>query len=171
MSANLEAKKQIVKEIKEKIKSAKSVAFVDYRGLTVDKDSVMRKSFYENDCEYKVYKNRLMLRALSDLNITGCDKYLEGTTAVAFGFKDEVSAPKILVDTIEKNNIMEIKFGIVDGKVIDSKQVEALAKLPSKETLLAMLLGLLKAPARNLAYVLNAPIGAMVRGLNAITQK
>lgn len=171
MSANLEAKKLIVEEIKQKISSAKSITFIDYLGLTVDADYKMRKQIRENGAEYKVYKNRLMLRALNELGITGCEKFLEGNTAVAFSNNDEVSAPKILVDTINETKKMQIKFGIVDGKVIDATAVEALAKLPSKETLLAMLLGLLKAPARNLACVLNAPASAMVRGLNAIAQK
>ena len=142
MSTNLEAKKLIVEEIKSKIAGAKSVAFVDYRGLTVKEDFKMRKAFREAGAEYKVYKNRLMLRALNDLGITGCDSYLEGTTAVAFSNSDEVSAPKILVDTIKETQKMQVKFGILDGKAIDANAVEALAKLPSKETLVAMLLGL-----------------------------
>ncbi|MBR4407606.1 MAG: 50S ribosomal protein L10 [Clostridia bacterium] len=171
MSANLEAKKLIVEEIKQKISNAKSIAFVDYRGLTVDADYKMRKAFRENGSEYKVYKNRLMLRALNDLGITGCDKFLEGTTAVAFSNEDEVSMPKILMQTIEETKKLEIKFGILDGKVVDKEAVEALAKLPSKETLLAMLLGLLKAPIRNLAYVLNEPTCSMARAIKSIAEK
>ena len=171
MSANLEAKKLIVEEIKQKISAAKSVAFVDYRGLTVETDVKMRKTLRENGAEYKVYKNRLMLRALNDLGITGCEKFLEGTTAVAFSYDDEVSAPKILLNTIEEKKIMQFKFGVVDGKVLDAEGVKALATLPPKETLLAMLLGLLKAPARNLACVLNAPISALARGLKAVSEK
>ena len=171
MSANLEAKKLIVEEIKQKISAAKSVAFVDYRGLTVDTDVKMRKTLRENGAEYKVYKNRLMLRALNDLGITGCEKFLEGTTAVAFSYDDEVSAPKILLNTIEEKKIMQFKFGVVDGKVLDADGVKAHATLPPKETLLAMLLGLLKAPARNLACVLNAPISALARGLKAVSEK
>ena len=171
MSANLEAKKLIVEEIKQKIQSAKSIAFVDYRGLTVETDVKMRKELRENGAEYKVYKNRLMLRALNELGITGCDKYLEGTTAVAFSYNDEVSAPKILNKTIEQAKVMQLKFGVVDGKIIDAEGVKELATLPPKETLLAMLLGLLKAPARNLACVLNAPISALARGLKAVAEK
>ena len=131
----------------------------------------MRKTLRENGAEYKVYKNRLMLRALNDLGITGCEKFLEGTTAVAFSYDDEVSAPKILLNTIEEKKIMQFKFGVVDGKVLDADGVKALATLPPKETLLAMLLGLLKAPARNLACVLNAPISALARGLKAVSEK
>ena len=171
MSANLEAKKVLVEEIKNKIQGAKSIAFVDYRGLTAQEDTKMRKAFREAGADYRVYKNRLMLRALNDLGITGCEKFLEGTTAVAFSYDDEVSAPKILLNTIEEKKIMQFKFGVVDGKVLDAEGVKALATLPPKETLLAMLLGLLKAPARNLACVLNAPISALARGLKAVSEK
>lgn len=160
MSANLEAKKLIVEEIKQKISNAKSVAFVDYRGLTVGTDVKMRKALREIGAEYKVYKNRLMLRALNELGITGCDKFLEGTTAVAFSNNDEVSGLKVVADTIDQAKVMEFKFGVVDGKVVDAEYVKTLAKLPSKETLLAMLLGMLK-----------APIGALARGLDAVAKK
>ena len=155
MSANLEAKKLIVEEIKQKISNAKSIAFVDYRGLTVDADYKMRKAFRENGSEYKVYKNRLMLRALNDLGITGCEKFLEGTTAVAFSNKDEVSMPKVLMQTIEETKKLEIKFGVLDGKVVGKEAVEALAKLPSKETLIGMLAGALLGNISKLAVALN----------------
>ncbi|MDD4815669.1 MAG: 50S ribosomal protein L10 [Clostridia bacterium] len=171
MSTNLEAKKVVVEEIKNKIKSAKSVAFVDYHGLTVDVDFKMRKAFRENGSEYKVYKNRLILRALNDLGITGCDKFLEGNTAVAFSNTDETSAPKIVMETVVSSKKMQVKFGVIDGKVIGATEVEALAKLPSKETLIAMLLGTLQAPARNMVYVLSAPARGLAVAMNAIATK
>ena len=171
MSANFEAKKALVEEIKNKIQSAKSIAFVDYRGLTASEDTKLRKTFREAGADYKVYKNRLMIKALEQLGITGCEKFLEGTTAVAFSNADEVSAPRIIVDTIKDTKKMEIKFGILNGSVVDSKAVEALAKLPSKEVLIAQLLGMLKAPATNLARVLNAPTQGLAVALNAVAQK
>ena len=171
MSASQEARKELSKAIKEKIQNSKSVVFVSSVGLTVAEDTELRNEIRKNDVEYKVYKNRLMLRALNELGITGCESYLEGTTAVAFSYDDEVSAPKILNKTIEEAKVMQLKFGVVDGKVIDAEGVKALATLPPKETLLAMLLGLLKAPARNLACVLNAPISALARGLKAVAEK
>lgn len=155
MSTNLEAKKLIVEEIKNKISSAKSVAFVDYCGLTVDKDFAMRKQFRENGSEYKVYKNRLMLRALNDLGLTGCDKYFEGNTAVAFSNNDEVSGPKILIETAKEATNLKVKFGILDGKVVDGSVVEKIAKIPSKEVLIAQLLSVINGPIRNLAVALD----------------
>lgn len=171
MSANFEAKKVLVEQIKEKISKAKSLTFVDYRGITVDVDTEMRSAFRKAGAEYRVYKNRLMLRALNELGITGADKLLEGTTAVAFSYNDEVSAAKIASDLIEKNQKIQIKFGVLSGKLIDAGEVDKLAKLPSKEVLVAKLLGVLSAPATNLVYVLSAPTRGLACALKAIAEK
>lgn len=156
MSANLEAKKVIVEEIKNKISNAISLTFVDYRGLTVEEDTKMRKELREAGVEYKVYKNRLLLKALEELGMTGYEDILEGTTAVAFGMKDEVSAPRIIVETSEKAKKMQVKGGILNGARIDVKMVETLAKIPSKEVLISKLLYLLQSPVRSVAIALNA---------------
>ena len=95
MSANLELKKELVESIKSDLKDAKSIVFVDYRGITVAEDTAMRKEFRENNVKYKVFKNRLLVRALNDLGIEGYDaKMFEGTTAVAFS-TDEVAPAKV----------------------------------------------------------------------------
>ena len=156
MSANLDAKKVLVEEIKEKIKSAKSLTFVDYRGLTAVEDTELRSAFRKAGAEYKVYKNRLLLLALKELGMTGYESILEGTTAVAFGYNDEVTAPKILVDTIKDKKKMQLKGGILNGNQIDVAMVETLASIPSKEVLLTKLLYLLQSPMRGLAVSLNA---------------
>ena len=156
MSANLEAKKVIVEEIKEKINKAVSLTFVDYRGLTVEEDTKMRAELRKANVEYKVYKNRLLLKALEELGLTGYADVLEGTTAVAFGMQDEVSAPRILVKTAEDTKKMTIKCGILNGERIDVKMVEQLAKIPSKEVLISKLLYLLQSPVRSVAIALNA---------------
>ena len=156
MSANLDAKKVVVEEIKEKIKSAKTLTFVDYRGLTAVEDTALRAAFRKANAEYKVYKNRLLLRALEELGMTGYEAILEGTTAVAFGYEDEVSTAKILVDTIKNTKKMQLKGGILDGKQIDVAMVETLAKIPSKEVLITQLLYVLQSPVRGLAIALDA---------------
>lgn len=156
MSANLEAKKVLVEEIKGKINKAVSLTFVDYRGLTVEEDTKMRADLRKAGVEYKVYKNRLLLKALEELGMTGYADILEGTTAVAFGMHDEVSAPKILVDTADKTKKMQIKGGILNGARVDAKMVETLAKIPSKEVLISKLLYLLQSPVRSVAIALNA---------------
>lgn len=171
MSANFEAKKQLVEEIKEKFSKAKTIAFVDYRGITVEEDTAMRRQFRENGCEYKVYKNRLMFKALSDLGIECPENYLEGTTAVALGYEDEVTPAKIVTDTAQKTKKLAIKFGILNGACVSAKDIEALAKLPSKEELIAKLLGTLNNTASSLCRVLSAPTRGLAVALNAIATK
>lgn len=160
MSANLELKKQLVEDIKTELGNAKSIIFVDYRGITVSEDTALRKEFRENGVTYKVLKNRLLTRALDALGITGYDaKMFEGTTAVAYS-TDEVAPARIFCKHSKDLDKMAVKFGIVDGQIKTKEQVEELAKLPSKDVLIAMLLGML-----------NAPISAMARALNAIAEK
>ena len=156
MSANLEAKKVLVEEIKNKIQNAVSLTFVDYRGLTVEDDTKMRRELRASNVEYKVYKNRLLLKALEDLGYTGYNDILEGTTAVAFGMEDEVNAPRILCKVAEDSKKMQIKGGILNGERIDAKMVEQLAKIPSKEVLISKLLYMLQSPVRSVAIALNA---------------
>lgn len=171
MSANFESKKQLVEEIKEKFSKAKTIAFVDYRGITVAEDTALRKKFRAAGCEYKVYKNRLMLKALIDLGIQCPAENLEGTTAVALGYTDEVAPAKIVCDTIKNTKKMAIKFGILNGAIVDANNIEALAKLPSKEELIAKLLGTLNNTASSLCRVLSAPTRGLVVALNAIATK
>lgn len=152
----LEAKKKIVEEIKEKFNNSKSVIFVNYKGINVEQDTKLRKNFRENNVEYKIYKNRLIKIALDELGITNYDaKCLDGTTSVAFG-ADEVGAATVLYKAIKEFNILETKFGIINGEVVDVAQIEALSKIPSKEVLIAQLLGMLNAPVAALARVLDA---------------
>ena len=171
MSANFEAKKVIVEEIKEKLNKAKSVTFVDYNALTVAEDTAMRREFKKNGSEYKVYKNKLLLLALNELGINGAEKYLNGTTAVAFSYDDEVSGAKITCQAAEKTKKLTVKFGLLNGNFVEGKEIEALAKLPSKEVLIAMLLGTLNAPITGLARVCKAPVEGLARALNAIATK
>ncbi len=171
MGANLEAKKLIVEEIKEKFSKAKSIAFIDYRGLTVAQDTALRRKFRKAGCEYKVYKNRLMAKALTDMGIEFPASHFEGTTAVAIGYEDEVAPAKIICDNIKETNKTSIKFGILNGASVDAKTIEALAKLPSKEELIAKLLGTLNNTAASLCRVLSAPTRGLAIALNAIATK
>ena len=100
MNENLQNKANVVAEIKDKLSKAKSVVFVDYQGISVSADTKLRSEFRNNNSDYKVYKNRLMLRALNELGYTGFESYLEGTTSFAFGFEDEVCAPKVLTNNM-----------------------------------------------------------------------
>ncbi len=171
MSSNLEAKKELVGEIKDKISKAKSITFVDFRGVTVEDDTNLRSAFRKAGAEYKVYKNRLVLRALNELGISGMDEYLQGTNAIALGYKDEITPAKLLVEAGNNTKKLEIRCGILGNRVITASEVAELATLPSKEVLIAKLLGMLSSPATNLVSVLSSPVRGLAVALNAIGEK
>ena len=153
---NKVAKQELIEEIKQKVQNAKTVVFVDYRGKTVADDTKMRAEFRKNGAEYRVYKNRLMLRALNELGYTGCESYLEGTTAVAFGYEDELAPAKIVANSKSENCEFPVKFGIYNNKVVDADEIKKLASIPTREVLLAQLVGMLSSPMRGLAVCLKA---------------
>ena len=155
MSANVEAKKQIVEEIKGKITNAKSVVLVNYSGLTVAEDTEFRTAFRKAGVEYKVLKNTLVRKAFNDLGVTSFDADLNGPTAVAFG-KDETSSSKVVMEGIKKFNKMEVKSAYVVGAYMDANGVKALASIPSKEELYAKCAGALQSIIAGLAVALKA---------------
>ncbi|MFA6860426.1 MAG: 50S ribosomal protein L10 [Clostridia bacterium] len=160
MNSNQQAKQVVVEEIKEKIQKSKSLTFVDYKGISVKDDTALRASFRNNGAEYRVYKNRLLGRALTELGITGCEQFLNGTTAVAFGYADEVVSARLAMEGVSKNEKLSIKFGIYDGKIMSVEDVKTLSKIPPKPVLIAQLLSML-----------NAPVSGLARALEAIAKK
>ena len=171
MSANFEAKKVVVEEIKQKIQDAKSVVFVKFNGLTVAQDTELRREFRKNNVEYKVLKNTLIRRAFNDLGVTAFDEDLNGPTSVAFG-ADETGAAKVIVDAVKKyDDKVAIKCAYVEGNKVDEKGVKELAAMPSKEQLVAKMLGSLQAPIANFVGVLSAMPRSLVIALNAIAEK
>ena len=148
-------KQKVVTEIENNIRGAKSIIFMDYAGINVEQVTNLRSKFRKDGVVYKVYKNNLMRIALNNVGITGLDDKLAGTLAVAFSNNDEIAAAKIVSDEKFKD-IMAFKFGVLGTEILDAAGVEQLAKMPSKETLVAQLLGLLQSGARNLATVVNA---------------
>lgn len=161
----------LVEEISSKLAEAKGAVLIDYRGLTVNQDTELRKKLREAGVEYRVYKNTLLSIAAKEQGIEGLDQYLTGPTAIAFGMTDAVTGPKILRDTIKEIKKMEIKGGILDAKVLDAKQVEALADLPSKEQLLAMLVRGMQAPIAGLVNCLQGNIRNLVYVLDAVRKQ
>ena len=157
MSKNMLAKVEVVADIVEKFKAAQSVVVVSYNGLTVDKVTELRKLCREQDVHYCVLKNRLVNRALQELNIAGIENLLEGPNAFVFGNKDVTNAPKIINDFIEKNKLqsLEIKGGLMGTEVMDVAAVKGLAALPSRDELLATLVGCLQSPVSSLVAVLD----------------
>ena len=166
----LEQKKQVVAELSESLKSACIGVIVDYKGITVAEDTKLRKQLRETG-EYKVVKNTLLKLALKDAGIEGLDSVLEGTTAIAISKDDYTGSAKALCDVADKSKTFEIKAGFVDGKVIDAAGVKNLAKLPSKEVLVAQALSGLNAPITGFVTVLNGTMKGLVVALNAIAEK
>ena len=157
MSKNRELKVQVVADIVEKLKGAQSMVVCSYSGLTVEQVTNLRKLCREQEVHYCVLKNRLVLRALQELGINGLDHLLEGPNAFVFSTKDVTNAPKIVNDFIEKNKLtsLEIKGGLMGTEVLDAAGVKALAALPSREELLATMVGCLVSPVSSLVAVLD----------------
>jgi large subunit ribosomal protein L10 len=149
-------KQQTVTDIASKLRDSKSTVIVDYRGLNVTQVTELRKQLRDSGVEFKVYKNSLARRATEQTEMTDLDAYLVGPTAIAFSSDDVVAPAKILSDFAKKNDALEIKAGIVEGKVVDVSEIKALADLPSREGLLSMLLSVLQAPMRNFALATKA---------------
>lgn len=167
----LQAKAQIVEEIKEKISSSQSMVLVDYRGLNVAQLTELRKRYRDAGVDYKVYKNTMMRFAFKELGLEEFNEYLKGPSAVAFGINDPVSAAKISTEFAKTNDKLEIKAGIVDGKVISAEGVKNLAELPPREVLIAQVLGGFNAPIQGFANVLQGTIRGLAIALNAIAEK
>lgn len=156
MSKHLEGKVAAVAEIKEKLEKAQSVVFYDYRGLTVEQVTGLRKKCREAGVEYIVLKNSLVELAAKELGIEGLEQYLKGPTAVAFGMTDIAAPAKILSDYAKEIKKTEVKAGIVEKNVVDAKGVEALANLPSREVLIARIMGSMMSSVSKFVYCVEA---------------
>ncbi|MEK4883248.1 50S ribosomal protein L10 [Bacillus sp. FSL W8-0223] len=156
MSTAIEKKKQIVEEITEKFKNSVSTIVVDYRGLNVAEITELRKQLREAGVEFKVYKNTLTRRAAEAAELTEINDVLTGPNAIAFSNDDVVAPAKILNNFAKENEALEIKAGVIEGKVVSLDEIKALAELPSREGLLSMLLSVLQAPIRNFALAAKA---------------
>ena len=153
--AKVELKKPIVDEISTAIKDAQSVVVVDYRGLTVEQDTRLRKSLREAGVTYKVYKNTFLNFAFKGTEFEGLAPYLEGPTAVAVSATDATAPARLIAEFAKTADKLEIKAGVVEGKVYDAKGMAAIASIPSREVLLSRLLGSMKSPITNFARVMN----------------
>ena len=157
MNNNRSLKEAKVAEIKEKLEKANSVVLSQYQGLTVEEDTVLRKNLREAGVEYKVYKNTLVRRAAKEVGIEQFnDELLVGTNAIAFGYDDPVAPARILKGFMDSHPKMKLKMGIVEGAFYDESKIVEMANIPSREVLIAKLLGSLKAPVSNFAYLIDA---------------
>ena len=153
--AKVELKQPIVAEISEAIKDAQSVVLVDYRGLTVEQDTNLRKQLREAGVTYKVYKNTMMNFAFKGTDFEGLAPYLEGPSAVAISTTDATAPARILAKFAKDAKALEIKAGVVEGLVYDAAGMQTIAQIPSREELISKLLGSLQSPITNFARVMN----------------
>ena len=156
--SNLDAKKQVVEEIKAKIQASKSVVLADYNKLTVLEVTALRNKFKEANCEYKVYKNTLVRRAFNELGVTDFDNDLNGTTATVFS-ADETSGAAVFAKAVKENPALTDKIvpkcAYLEEKYLDKAAVKELSAIPSKEVLIAKMLGCLQSSISKFVYVLD----------------
>ena len=153
--AKVELKQPIVAEISEVIKDAQSVVLVDYRGLTVEEDTALRKQLREAGVNYKVYKNTLMNFAFKGTDFEALAPYLNGPSAIAVSTEDATAPARVLAEFAKKAKNLEIKAGVVEGTFYDAKGMLAVAEIPSRDVLISKLLGSLQSPMANFARVIN----------------
>ena len=173
MNEIMSKKQAVVAELKDQLTSAKGVVLTGYKGLTVAQDTALRREFREAGVTYHVVKNTMLRLAAQEAGIEGLADHLEGTTAFAFSAEDAVAPAKVICGFIKKNKLDEsgvltIKVGMVEGQVIDAKEVNALATLPSREELIAKMLGSMNAPISNTVNVLQGVIRNAVYVLDAV---
>ncbi|MBQ8815893.1 MAG: 50S ribosomal protein L10 [Lachnospiraceae bacterium] len=152
--AKVELKQPIVAEISEVIKDAQSVVLVDYRGLTVEEDTALRKQLREAGVNYKVYKNTLMNFAFKGTDFESLAPYLNGPSAIAVSTDDATAPARVIAEFAKKAKNLEIKAGVVEGDLYDAKGMEAIAAIPSRDVLISKLLGSLQSPISNFARVI-----------------
>ena len=153
--AKVEIKKPIVDEIKGYVEKASAAVLVDYRGLTVEEDTALRKALREAGVVYKVYKNTFLKRAFAGTDFEQLGQVLEGPTAVAFSDSDATAPGRVLSDFMKTAPALEFKAGVIEGTYYDAAGMEVIAKIPSKDVLISRLLGSMKSPITNFARVLN----------------
>ena len=156
MSANLEAKKIVVEEIKEKFSKAQSAVVVDYLGLTVEEATELRNRMRQAGVDYKIYKNTLVSFAVEGTEFEGLKEVLKGPSAFAFGYDDAVAPARVLNGFIKEFKKVEFKAGVVEGVVYDQEGIKAVASLPSREELIAKFLGSIQSPVSSFARVVKA---------------
>lgn len=154
--AKIEQKQVIINEIKDKLSEAQSAVLLDYRGLTVEQDTELRKKLREGNVEYKVYKNTMLNFAIEGTDMEPLKEFLAGPTAIAISYDDPTTGPRILNEVAEKYKALEFKAGVVESRLYDEAGIKKVAKIPPKDQLLSTLLGSFKSPMASFARVINA---------------
>jgi len=170
-AVKISARRQVriaeVEELKAKLRGARGFILTDYRGLTVAEITELRRELRKVLVEYRVVKNTLASLATQELGMEELQPYLAGPTAVAIGYGDLVAATKVLSTFAKNTPALQIKAGLVDGRVLQKEEVVAIADLPSREVLRARIVGALQAPLTTLMGLLTAPLRELVYVLEA----
>ena len=153
--AKVELKQPVVAEIAELFNGAKSAVVVDYRGLTVEQDTALRKKLREADVTYKVYKNTMIRFAAKGTEFEALEPHLEGPTALAVSKSDATAPARVLAEFAKTAEKLELKGGVVEGNAYDAAGIMEIAKIPGREALISRLLGSMQSPITNMARVLN----------------
>ena len=164
-------KEQKIAHIKESAQKAKVAIVTNYKGLSVEEITNLRRALQKAGADYTVTKNTLAKRAMKGTDFEGLADAMKESTAIAFGFEDEVSAAKVVAKFIKETKKAEVICGALDGQLLDAKQVEALAKTPSKEELYAKMLGCVNSPATGIVGSVNAVMSSLVRAIDAVAKK
>jgi len=160
-----------VELITESMQAAQSLVMADYSGLTVAQMSEFRNKCREKNVTCRVVKNKLAHRAADGAGIEGIKDHLKGPIAMIFGLESQIDAAKIAVDFAKDNEAMEIRGGMVDGTYLDADEVVALSKVPSREELIAKMMGSINSPAGGLAMVLNGVVAGLTRAIDAVAKQ
>ena len=164
-------KQEKLDEIKSKIEKAKVAIVTEYRGLTVEEITDLRRELQKNNGDYMVTKNTLAKLAVKGTEYEVLTDLFKGPIAIAFGFEDQVAPAKVLVDFVKKVKKGEIMGAALDGQIFDAKETKKLAELPSKEELYAKLLGSINSPASGIVGSMNAVMSSLVRAIDAVAKQ
>ncbi len=165
-----EAKQKTVTELAEVLKARPAVVLTDFRGLDVASLTELRRRLREAGVRYRVVKNTLLARACQEAQVEGLDRFLEGPTAVALS-EDPVLPARVLVQFARENKALQLKGGLIEGRVMEAGAIQALAELPPREVLLARVAGGIRGPLAGLVYVLQAPISKLAATLDALRKQ
>ena len=169
--ATKEFKNNKIEYYKKQFENAKVAIVADYRGLTVEEITELRRGLQAKDADLTVTKNTLAKVATKDTSFEAIADLMQGPTAVAFGYGDEVGAAKILAKFIKENKKGEILGAVLDGKVLNADEAKKLASMPSREEIYAKILGSINSPISGIVYSVNGVMSALVRAIDAVAKQ
>lgn len=171
MATTRQQKEVTLQELKDKFGRAKSVAFGQYAGMTMEQLSKMRKQMRENNVEFKVAKRTLFKLAAKEQGLELTDDMMMGTVGAAFSYEDGIAGPRIIKKMDKEVEVLKLMGGIMEGQVLSTAQMKEIADLPSKEELLAKFVGLMRAPLQNFYGLMQSPLASFARGVQAYAEK